>query len=71
MSSTRHGRTGIHISAETDTRFQGADHLPFSDDIEKLETLQKKLKVIQENYVKSSICLIYHTENRKMIKLFD
>lgn len=65
MSSTKHGRIGIHISAETNTRFQDADHLPFSDDIEKLETLQEKLKVIKKNYVKSFICLIYHTEKER------
>lgn len=60
-SSTRRGGTGTNTSAETNTRFQCAGHLPFSDDTEKIETLEK-LKVIKENDVKSAVCLIYHTE---------
>ena len=46
MSSAKHGRTGTNTSAETNTRFRCAGHLPFSDDTEKIETLEK-LKVIK------------------------
>lgn len=31
--------------------------------LKKLEILQRKLKVIQKNGVKSLVCLIYHTED--------
>lgn len=70
VSSARHGRRGTSTSAETNTRCRCAGHLPFCDDTKKIKTL-KKLKVIKENNVKSSVCVIYHIEVREMIQLFD